>query len=181
MKQKKRTIKNHLDKFLEITLIILMTTDVLIVLWQVFSRFILHRPSSFTEEAARFLLIWIGLLGAAYACGQKLHLAIDILRRRLKGKRQRALEIFIQLAVFIFAFGVMVVGGARLALITLRLHQISAALRMKLGYVYLAIPLSGLLIMWYAGLFFWKELKGKKEEIPLAERPERGRLEAYPD
>ena len=72
-------VKNTIDKILEWTLVVSMSLLVIDVLWQVFSRFILQDPSSFTEELARFLLIWVGLLGAAYAAGQRMHLAVDLL------------------------------------------------------------------------------------------------------
>ena len=148
-----KTLKQRVDKALEWVLILLMGANVLNVLWQVFTRFVLRHPSSFTEELARFLLIWVGLLGASYASGKKMHLAIEVAVDKLKGKSRLWMEVSIQTFVFLFAFLVMVIGGIRLVTITLVLSQISAALRLKLGYVYLAIPLSGLLIMFYSLLF----------------------------
>ncbi|MCK4758607.1 MAG: TRAP transporter small permease subunit, partial [Candidatus Aminicenantes bacterium] len=63
-------IKKRVDTILEGILITVMAANVLNVLWQVFTRFVLRDPSSFTEELARYLLIWVGLLGASYAAGQ---------------------------------------------------------------------------------------------------------------
>ena len=142
--------KKRVDKILEWILIALMAANVLNVLWQVFTRFVLRDPSSFTEELARYLLIWVGLLGAAYASGRKMHLAITVVLEGMKGKTRLVAELVIQACVFAFALLVMVVGGFRLAAMTFTLNQISAALRIPLGYVYLVIPLSGLLIMFYA-------------------------------
>ena len=157
-----RNIKIAVDKVLEWTLIVLMAANVLNVLWQVFTRFVLKNPSSFTEELARYLLIWVGLLGAGYVAGRKMHLAIDVVVNRLKGGRARRLaEYLIEVSIFVFALFVMVYGGIRLVVITLTLNQISAVLRIKLGYVYLVLPLSGLLIMFYSILFmaeiYWKQ------------------------
>ncbi|NOR15737.1 MAG: TRAP transporter small permease subunit [Candidatus Aminicenantes bacterium] len=146
-------LKQKVDKALEWALILLMGANVLNVLWQVFTRFVLRHPSSFTEELARFLLIWVGLLGASYASGKKMHLAIEVVVDRLKGKSRIWMEVFIQSFVFLFALLVMVIGGIRLVTITLLLGQTSAALSLKLGYVYLVIPLSGLLILFYSLLF----------------------------
>jgi TRAP-type C4-dicarboxylate transport system permease small subunit len=146
-------VKKGVDKLLELTLIILMGANVLNVLWQVFTRFVLRDPSSFTEELARYLLIWVGLLGASYAAGKKMHLAIDVVLQALKKKTKIWTEILIQVFILLFSFFVMVIGGLRLVTITLTLNQISAALRIKLGYVYLVLPLSGLLIMFYAVVF----------------------------
>ena len=123
------------------------------VLWQVFTRFILKNPSSFTEELARYMLVWIGILGASYVAGQKMHLAIDLLSTKLIGKSKSYLEILIQTFIFLFSFFVMVIGGMRLVQITLTLNQISAALQIPLGYVYFVVPLSGAIMMFYSLIF----------------------------
>jgi TRAP-type C4-dicarboxylate transport system permease small subunit len=156
--------KKSIDKLLEWGLIILMGANVLNVLWQVFTRFVLRNPSSFTEELARYLLIWGGLLGASYAAGKKMHLAIDVVLQGLKDKPRIWTEMAIQVFIFLFSLLVMVVGGMRLVAITLALNQISAALRVKLGYVYLVLPLSGLLIMFYATVFFIQRLRALSGE-----------------
>jgi TRAP-type C4-dicarboxylate transport system permease small subunit len=142
--------KKRVDKILEWILIILVAVNVLNVLWQVFTRFVLKDSSSFTEELARYLLIWVGLLGASYAAGKKMHLAIDVVLRSLAGKAREMAELSVQAFIFLFSLFVMVIGGIRLVAITLTLNQISAALRIQLGYVYCVLPLSGLLIMFYA-------------------------------
>lgn len=153
-----RKIRAVMDKVLEWMLIVLMGIMVINVLWQVFTRFVLRNPSSYTEELARYLLIWVGLLGASYAVSKKMHLAIDIFTSRLTGNIKQYSELFINLCIFLFALFVMVLGGIRLVNITLTLQQISAALQIKLGYVYLALPLSGALIMFYTAIFFIEHL-----------------------
>lgn len=157
------SVKNIIDKFLSWTVVVLMSIITVNVLWQVFSRFVLQNPSSFTEELARYMLIWIGILGAAYVAGQKLHLAIDLLSTKLTGKSKSVLEIFIQLCIFVFSFFVMVIGGVRLVYITLQLNQISAALQLPLGYVYLVLPISGILMMFYSICFIVDEVKKIKQ------------------
>lgn len=157
------TLRRTIDKVLAWLVIGLMGLAVLNVLWQVVTRWVLQDPSSYTEELARYLLIWVGLLGAAYAAGQKLHLAIELLPSKLSERGRNVLELAIEGCVFLFAFAVMVVGGLRLVTLTLRFEQVSAALGVPLGYVYLAIPLSGLLIMFYAAgdiLERWQALRG---------------------
>ena len=156
--------KARVDRILAAVLMVLMAANVLNVLWQVFTRFVLKNPSSFTEELARYLLIWVGLLGASYAAGKKMHLAIDVVLQVLSGRPRKWIETFIQVFIFLFSFLVMVLGGIRLVAITLTLNQISAALRIKLGYVYLVLPLSGLLIMFYAVYFFVERLRTPEGE-----------------
>lgn len=144
------TAKRVLDRVLGVVLAVLMFALVVDVVWQVFTRFALPQPSSFTDELARFLLIWVGLLGSAYAVGQRLHLAIDLISDRLTPRRRQALGIVIESAVLIFAVGVLLVGGWELVSLTLLLGQTSAALGVPLGYVYSVLPLSGAIMAFYA-------------------------------
>lgn len=154
-----KLLKLKIDFVLKWVLVFIMAAMTINVLWQVFSRFILQNPSSITEELARYMLIWIGILGASYVAGQKMHLAIDLLSTKLTGLKKSYLEIFIQLSIFVFSFAVMVVGGIRLVQITLSLNQISAALQIQLGYVYSVLPLSGIIMMFYSTVFIIDELK----------------------
>jgi TRAP-type C4-dicarboxylate transport system permease small subunit len=143
-------LKAAVDRALEALLAALMALMVLAVLWQVFTRFVLQNPSSTMEELVRFVLIWVSLLGAAYGFGRRLHLSMDLLSRRLSDERRAALDLFIQAVVIVFALAVLIVGGSRLVDLTLVMGQTSAALQIKRGYVYVALPFSGAVIIFYA-------------------------------
>ncbi|MEQ8811152.1 MAG: TRAP transporter small permease subunit, partial [Imperialibacter sp.] len=106
-----KALRQKIDKITETGLVILMGLLVLDVLWQVASRYILRSPSSFTDELARYLLIWVALIGAAYATGKNMHLAIDILPGKLEGAKAVLLHRFIYFLILFFAALVMVVGG----------------------------------------------------------------------
>lgn len=142
--------KQVLDRLLGALLIVFMGVAVVNVLWQVFARFVLNAPSSFTEELARFLLIWVGVLGAGYAVGQHDHLALELLPERLEGRAEEWLNIAIQVCILGFALAILMVGGLRLVYTQLTLGQTSASLGIPLGYVYLVLPLSGAVMVFYA-------------------------------
>jgi len=141
--------KKYVDKFLGSLVTFFMGILVLNVLWQVASRFLVGKPSSFTDELAGFLLIWVGLLGAAFATGQKQHLAIDLISKKLSEKRKRNLHVFINILMASFAMVVLIIGGSNLVYITFYLGQISSALQIQIGYVYLVLPISGVFIIYY--------------------------------
>ncbi len=143
------TLRKIIDKSLEWLLVFLLSILVIDVLWQVASRYVLNSPSSYTDELAGYLLIWVGLLGAAYVSGKREHLAIDILIRRSSPKRKFRLEIIISIVVILFAVSVLIVGGIWLVYTRFYLSVKSAALGMPLGFVYLVLPLSGLLIAYF--------------------------------
>ena len=157
-------ITNLISRILSIMLIVLMSVMVLDVSWQVFTRFILQDPSSFTEELAGFLLIWIGLLGSSYALYTKSHLGIDILTSKLSGFRKQLTQIMIHAIVILFALFVLVIGGIRLVNITFTLKQISPAMSIPMGYVYLVLPLTGILMIYYS-LVFIGESYSKKDQV----------------
>lgn len=142
-------MKRILDKTLGSILVFLLVLMVLTVLWQVFSRYVLNAPSSVTEELSRYLFIWIGILGAAYASGQQIHLAIDILHSKLNKANRMILRIFINILIIFFSLTVLVIGGANLVYVNYDLGQSSAALNLPLSYVYLVVPLSGILVIVY--------------------------------
>lgn len=142
-------MKKSLDRILGSVLVFLMVIIVLAVLWQVFSRYVLQSPSSVTEELARYLLIWIGILGAAYAAGQQQHLAINLLEEKLDKKNRKRLRIFIDILIIFFCLTVLIIGGGNLVYVNYDLGQSSAALEIPLFIVYLVIPLSGFLIVAY--------------------------------
>lgn len=142
-------IRRKIDLYLGYVLALIMGIMVINVLWQVFTRFVMGAPSSFTDELARYLMIWVGVLGAAYISGKRMHVAIDILPNRLSKEKQVQLKKFVNFIIILFCFGALVVGGLRLVYITYILDQHSPALQIPLALVYLIIPISGILIIYY--------------------------------
>ncbi len=144
------TIFKKINKFIEVFLVIIFALLVLDVLWQVFSRYILSTSFSFTEEFARFALIWLSILGAAYLNAKREHLSMDFLYQKFSLKTQKKVAVLIEVLILLFALIVMVIGGFNLVYTTLHLEQLSGTLRIPLGYVYAILPFSGLLIMYFS-------------------------------
>ena len=140
------TLRETIDKTLEWALVLLMSVLVIDVLWQVTSRYVMNAPSSFTDELAGFLLMWVGLLGAAYVAGRREHLAIDLLIQRSSPKQKFKLEIIIMVIIIIFAVTVLIIGGSWLTYTRFYLSVTSAALGLPLGYGSLVLPIGGLVI-----------------------------------
>lgn len=138
-----------LDRLLATFCVMLCIGLVMSVVWQVFSRYVLNAPSAFTDETARFLFIWVGLVGAAYGLGKKKHLAIDLLLMKLETtpKKHALLQLFINLISIFFIVIVMCYGGMRLVLDTIEAGQISPVLGIQMGFVYLALPVSGFFML----------------------------------
>lgn len=143
-------IFNKVVRFIEIFLVIIFGLLVIDVLWQVFSRYVLNTSFSWTEELARFSLIWLSILGAAYLNARREHLSMDFLYGKFSDANRKKLSILIEILVFLFALVVMVIGGSNLVYTTLHLEQLSGTLRIPLGYIYAIMPFSGFLIMCFS-------------------------------
>ncbi|MFC0180591.1 TRAP transporter small permease [Thorsellia kenyensis] len=144
-------LNDMLNKIAQIFCVLIGTTLVFCVVWQVFSRYVLNSPSTFTDELARFLFIWVALFGAAYTVGLKKHLAIDFLLVKYENtpKKLALLRILITLISLAFVGLIMIYGGINLVQKTFSTGQISPALGIQMGIVYIAIPISGVMMLWY--------------------------------
>ena len=136
-------INEVIKKGLIVILIGLLCLLLITVLWQVFSRFILHSPSSFTDEFSRYLLIWLSFLGSAYLVTLQEHIAITILSDKLDRKHYVILKYSV---ILVFSVLVMIIGGFSLVKTMLEMNQLSSALQLQVGWVYIVLPISRILI-----------------------------------
>lgn len=139
--------KNLLVKCLELTVILVTGILVIDVVWGVFTRYVLGHQSQWTEELARLLLIWVALLGASIAFIRKSHLGVDYFVNKLNEQWRNIGQIAVYLLVAIFASIVLVYGGYSLVSSALENSQPTPALNIEMGYVYLAVPISGIFII----------------------------------
>ena len=134
-------------RFLEITTIVLFGVLVLDVLWGVISRYWPGiPPSDWTEELGIYLLVWVSLLGAALTYRDRGHLGVDYLVSKFDPVAQRWTAVVVELCVLVFAGFALCYGGYRLVADTLATNQLTPVLQWKAGYIYAAVPLSGVFI-----------------------------------
>lgn len=145
-----KTLVNMVNQILSRLIIVLSSLLVLCVVWQVLSRYVLSTPSTSTDETARFLFMWVGLLAAAYGVNVKSHLAIDLLTMNLKGKRKLVSDLIVELAIALFSGVAMLYGGIGLVAKTIATGQVSPAMGIEMGYIYLCLPISGGVIVLYS-------------------------------
>lgn len=155
-----------LDHGVRWLLVLLMSVMVLAVTWQVVSRYVLASPSSWTEEVARFVLIWIGMLGAAYAFRTRMHIGLDLLPAKLTGAAARRLRRITAGLIMLFAVTVLIIGGGSLVHLTWELRQTSAALGLPIAFVYGVIPLSGVLITLYSAAALTTAADEPADQVP---------------
>jgi len=144
-----RVLKDGLTRGLELLIIITMALLVVDVVWGVFTRYALGEQTKWTEELARFLLVWVALLGGALAFRTKAHLGVDYFVNQLHPDARRVTAVVAHLVVLFFAGAVLLLGGASVVREALILEQTTPALGWKMGYVYLALPISGFFVVLY--------------------------------
>lgn len=126
--------------------VVVFLTLVVDVLWGVFTRYALGHQAPWSEELARLLLVWLSMLGTALAYVHRSHLGVDVILISLAQPARHIATVTIYLLVLVFALGVMVYGGSMLFLERLDAGQVMSTLPLRKAWMYLAIPVSGLLM-----------------------------------
>ncbi len=141
-------LKKKLDKAIEGFIVVLLTIMVFIALWQVASRYVFNSPSTVSEELLRYSLIWLAMIGSAYMFGLRDHMAMTFLKEKFSENVQQKLTILSEVVIILFSISVLLYGGVNITMLTM--NQVSAALGIPMGYVYMVLPISGVLIIYYS-------------------------------
>lgn len=144
-----KLLRTLIDRLLQAGLIFCFTVLSACVLWQVVSRYVLNDPSTFTEEVSRFAVIWLSLLGTAYACGRLEHMAYDMLVQKLRGQAMLNHMRMVAAIVLAFSASVFIYGGGALVARAFDVEQLSATLEVPMGWVYMCIPIAGACMVFY--------------------------------
>lgn len=163
-------LRRGLDLALGLVCCSLLAGLVVVLAWQVFSRYAMNAPSSSTEEILRYGVIWMSMLGAAYATGQGSHLSVDMLRDRLSRTGKLRLDAVIALGFILFAGVVLIWGGWKGVAIASR--QTSAVMQIPMSWVYLALPVSGALMILYSLLNLADLTQGRMHHADPEEQSE---------
>lgn len=160
MKNTFAAIKFWMDKILSIACAVLLTFMTVLVLIQVFSRYVLNSPVAFTEELVRYSLIWTGFIGAAYAFSTREHMSLTLMRDKFTGKAHTALLVVIDGLILLMAIFVFTIGGFKLAVSASR--EFSALLGIPLSLVYSIAPISGVFIVLAQIINIYEDITGEK-------------------
>ncbi len=143
-------LRNTLNKVIEVICITLLAFMVVLGTWQIITRYVLNNPSTVSEDLLIYSFVWMSLLGSAYVFGKKDHMTMVFFRQKLESKSTKAkitLSVMTELLIMIFSALVLVFGGTQISM--LAMGQVSPALGISMGYIYLALPLSGVITIIY--------------------------------
>lgn len=131
---------------------------VAVVTAQVFCRYVLNHSLFWSEELARYLLVWLTFLGATVAYHRRVHPSIDMLQARVGPAVSRAMTIAGYLVALLF-FGVLTVYGLQFAHFVRA--QISPALQIPKWTVMMVLPLSGTILCLHTWVRLLEAVKGR--------------------
>ncbi|MFC0560642.1 TRAP transporter small permease [Halalkalibacter alkalisediminis] len=142
-----RKIAHYLSYTIELIIFVCMTITVLTTFLQVFYRYVLKNPLPWSQEILMISFVYLVLFGAALAVKNKEHLKVEIFDKapELVQKIFKAAEFVIML-IFI---GVFVYYGTLLVIANFTSGTIVGFLPIKVAYVYMSIPISGLFMAYY--------------------------------
>lgn len=131
---------------------------VILTCWQVFTRYILKNPSSWSEEMVSYLFAWMSLFGASIVVGERGHMNIPIVVERMGQKGRMFFSIFAEIIALLFAGIILLYGGIQIT--NLAMGQMTSALGVPIGIFYVVLPISGALNIIYTILNIIDILQG---------------------
>lgn len=149
---------NRMVEWLAITLFVVMVFS---AVTQVFTRYVLNYSFSWTEELSRYTFIWLNLLGASICIKRGSHAVVTVLIDHLPGSIRWLAVILIDLLVLFGAF-LMITQGVKVVSATMM--QPSPAMHVPMGYIYLAVPVSGIAIFIHKLRDLLADVGGKSAE-----------------
>jgi len=120
---------------------------VLLTCWQVFTRYILKNPSSWSEELVSYMFGWMSLFGASLVVGERGHMNIPLLVDRLGAGARKGLAVFAEVVACLFAGVILLYGGWQIT--NLAMGQMTSSLGIPIGIFYIVLPVSGVLNIVY--------------------------------
>jgi len=135
-----------IDKVIKYILVALMIALSCLGVFQVAGRLVGTVPS-WTEEAIRFLFIWASCIGAAIGIKEHIHIGIDVVVNLLPFNLRKVCALVVQVLLLVFDAFIIMYG---LDMTFKTMTQPSPALHLPMGYVYMAVPVMGILGAYYS-------------------------------
>ncbi len=158
-----KQLRDLLNRSLNVLAGVSFLAMVILTCWQVFSRYILQNPSTWSEEMVSYLFAWMSLLGASIVVGERGHMNIPILVERFGGKARTFFAIFGEVIACIFAGVILVYGGLQIT--NLAMGQMTSSLGIAVGVFYVVLPISGVINIIYTILNIAEIMKDSEREV----------------
>lgn len=175
------SIRKLLDRLLRLLAGLSMLAMVLLVCWQVLTRYALGHPSTWSEELVSYMFAWGSLFGASLVVSERGHMNVPVLVDLLKPRGQKFFHLFAELLALLFSLVILVYGGVKMTV--LAYGQMTSSLKIAVGFFYIALPLCGVFNVIYCALNIvelWRKPAVAPPETAATEAAEAGVTEPAP-
>ena len=131
------------EKVVRWIVIVLMLVMTVTVSLQITFRYFLNIPLGWSEELARFSFVWVSFFGASALMRVREHINVTVFVDNFPPRLRAVCVVLANLCALIFAY-YFVVGG--IALATNEWSQLAPAMEIPMGWVYVVIPISAILM-----------------------------------
>lgn len=154
-------IRKGLDKLILFICVVLFMLMTVVGTYQILVRYVFKSPSTISEELISYSFAWMSMFAASYIFGKRDHMRMVFFIEKFTKNAQRTVAVITELVILLFALGVLVGGGSYIT--SLSMTQMTPALKISMGYIYLVIPVCGVMTSIYSILNIVELMKNSKE------------------
>jgi len=133
-------VSRFAERVVQVTLVGMVAIMTVIIILQVFMRYLFLYSLSWSEEVARYLMIWVSFLGASLALKYGFHIGVEFVINRIPEKMRGWVNLIAKMGILIFLI-YFTIGGFRVSWAVR--DQDSPALLFSMAYAYLSAPVGG--------------------------------------
>ena len=151
------------DDFIENLVFALSLGYVIISFLQVLFRYVFNHSLSWSEELCRYLFVWTVFIGSGLGLYKRKHVGVDLLEKALPIPIRRYFILFLDACVIVFLIFFLIVGTE---LAMKNMTQLSPAMGIPLGYIYISIPFGSIVMLIYAiraAVISFKQIESMKK------------------
>lgn len=154
-------IRKGLDKLILFICVVLFMLMTVVGTYQILVRYVFKSPSTISEELISYSFAWMSMFAASYIFGKRDHMRMVFFIEKFTKNAQKTVAIVTEIVILLFALGVLVGGGSYIT--SLSMTQMTPALKISMGYIYLVIPVCGIMTSIYSVLNIVDLMKNSKE------------------
>ena len=145
-----------LDRAVLFSIVVLSIPLVVIVLYAVFMRYVLNSAPFWSEEIARYLMVWMALLATSAAMRRGQHIGLTFVVEKAGPRLRKVLNLLAYALVLLF-FTVLLVKGIDMTIFVS--PQRSPSVNIPMWIPYLSVPVAGFLMVVQTLTLIFKQLK----------------------
>ena len=156
-----QSMRNVLNRIMNVLAGVSLIAMTALTCWQVFTRYILSNPSTWSEELVGYLFAWASLFGASLITGERGHMNIPVVVELMPAKAQKFFSVFGEIIAMLFSAIILIYGGYKITL--LAMGQMTSSLGVAVGVFYVTMPVCGIINILYTVLNIYDICKKKEE------------------